>query len=239
MTTLGELLDLEERELAMAVGSPHFKERARRRRREEFPDSTFVGPYEAEGLYGGMWGEQWLWAYRDLIHGVVLDMSTPRYYHEYIYQLPAVEKVLISDLSDANVEKFGHMSPVNIRGDFCAPELPVPDGSFDTVLCLSILEHCEDPIAMVRNIGRLLRPGGVAFFLVPFAYTDGHLGPDYWRFTQEVLRLMARKANLEVIEIGHFGALGKYFIFEIGESVPRVPITNWMICQRSVEEDSV
>lgn len=232
MTTLGELLGLKAEELQWGVGSPHFKERARRRRRAEFPDSTFVGPYEEEGLYGGIWGEQWLWAHRDLIRGVVLDMSTPRHYHDFVYRLPAVEKVLISDLCDDEVEKFGHKSKVDVVGDFCAGELPVPIGSFDTVLCMSILEHCEDPMAMVKNVGRLLRPGGVSFFWVPFAYTDGHLGPDYWRFCYEGLLLMARKAGLELLEIGHFGELGDYFVLEIGESTPRVPIIDWMICAK-------
>lgn len=202
------------------------------RRRAEFPGSTFVGPYEKEGLYSGIWEEQWLWAHHDLIRGVVLDMSTPRHYHEYVYQLPSVEKVLISDLCDEEVTKFGHVSSVDIVGDFCLAKLPVPDESFDTVLCIAILEHCEDPVAMVKNIGRLLRPGGVAFFMAPFAYIDGHLSPDYWRFGRDAYLLMARKAALEVLETGWFCDMGKYFISEIGEDITGVPVVNWAICRR-------
>lgn len=209
------------------------------RRRAEFPGSTFVGAYEREGLLCGIWAEQWLWAHRDLIRGVVLDMSTPRHYHEFVYQLPAVEEVLISDLCDEEVEKFGHRSKVDIVGDFCAVELPVPEESFDTVLCVSILEHCEDPTAMVRNVGRLLRSGGVAFFMAPFAYIDGHLGPDYWRFGRDAYLLMARKADLEVLETGQFCDMGEYFIFEIGESAAAteqhrgVPVVTWAICRKN------
>lgn len=230
--TLWELLDLEEKELTMDVEGNYFKERARRRRRAEFPGSTFVGPYEEEGIIAGVCGEQWLWAHRGLIRGVVLDMSTPRHYHEFVYQLPAVEEVFISDLCDEEVEKFGHRSKVDIVGDFCASELPAPTESFDTVLCMSILEHCEDPAAMVRNVGHLLRPGGVAFFRAPFAYTEGHQGPDYWRFCQEGFRLMARRAGLEVLETGQFGEMGGYFVLEIGEAVKRVPLATWMICRK-------
>jgi SAM-dependent methyltransferase len=214
------------------------KEQARLRRRAEFPGSTFVGPYESEGILTGVWEEQWLWAHRDLIQGDVLDMSTPRHYHEFVYRLPAVEGVLISDLCGEEIEKFGHRSKVDIVGDFCAAELPAPEESFDTVLCLSILEHCEDPTAMVENIGRLLRPGGTAFFMAPFAYIDGHLGPDYWRFARDGYLLMARKANLEVLETGQFCDVGEYFVSEIGESAAAtahhrgVPVVNWMICRR-------
>jgi SAM-dependent methyltransferase len=200
-----------------------------------------VGPHEESGEYNGIWVEQWLWAHRNLIRGIVLDMSTPRYLHEWIYELPTVEKVLISDLCAKEVEKMGHKSKADIIGDFCAVQLPVPEESFDTVLCISILEHCEDPFAMVRNISRLLRPGGVAFFQAPFAYIDGHmgnLGPDYWRFGRDGYLLMARKASLEVLETGQFCDIGRYFILEYGWSAAAtswhrgVPTANWMICQR-------
>ena len=219
----------------------YFKRRGLRHIHQEFPKSTFVGPYEKSGVYGGIREEQWLWAHRSLIHGVVLDMSTPRYLHEWIYELPSVEKVLISDLCAEEVEKLGHKSKVDIIGDFGAAELPVSEESFDTILCLSILEHCEAPITMLRNMAFLLRPGGIAFFLCPFAYIDGHMGnsgPDYWRFCRDGYLLMARKAGLEVLETGQFGDLGKYFIFELGASAAAtswhrgVPIANWMICRR-------
>jgi SAM-dependent methyltransferase len=215
--------------------------RTRRRIRKQFPESTFVGPYEEHGFWNGIYTEQWLWKYRHLINGVVLDMSTPRYVDEWIYHLPTVEKVLISDLDKTEVTNLGHTSKVDIIGDFCAPELLVPEESFDTVLCISILEHAEDPFALVRNIRRLLRPNGVAFFLCPFAYIDGHMGhygPDYWRFGRDAYLLMARKTDLEVLEIGQMCDMGKYFFFEYGWSAAAtswhrgVPTMNWMICRR-------
>lgn len=209
--------------------------------RSEFPESTFVGSYEKIGVYAGMRQEQWLWAHRELIRGTVLDMSTPRFLNEWIYQLPTVEKVMISDLDSTEVEKLGYRSPVDIRGDFAASEPPVALESMDTVLCLSILEHCDDPFMMVTNLGRILRPGGIVFFSCPFAYIDGHMGgkgPDYWRFCRDGFLLMARKAGLEVLETGRFGDLGRYFVLEIGKSIAAnsrhrgVPRGNWMICRR-------
>lgn len=220
-----------------------FKRRARRRFRAEFPNSTFVGPYEQIGVYDGIREEQWLWAHRDLIRGTVLDMSTPRFLHDWIHHLPTVNQVFISNLCSREVEKLGHKSKVDIIGDFSATELLVSERSFDTVLCLSILEHCADPCSLVQNIGRLLRPGGIAFFLCPFAYIDGHMGdqgPDYWRFGRDAYLLMARTAALEVVETGQFGDLGRYFLFEFGRGAGvtswhrGVPVTNWMICRRAV-----
>ncbi|MDD3642221.1 MAG: methyltransferase domain-containing protein, partial [Candidatus Krumholzibacteria bacterium] len=49
--------------------------------------------------------------------------------------------------------------------------IPLPDGSVDRVLCNHVLEHVLDDAAVIREIGRVLRPGGRALIGVPLAYT--------------------------------------------------------------------
>jgi SAM-dependent methyltransferase len=41
--------------------------------------------------------------------------------------------------------------------------------SYDVVLCVSVLEHVEDDLLFMRNIGDLLAPGGVAILTVDFS----------------------------------------------------------------------
>lgn len=45
--------------------------------------------------------------------------------------------------------------------------IPVPDESFDVVLCTEVLEHVPDPIATLRELTRVLRPGGRLLLSAP------------------------------------------------------------------------
>ena len=86
-----------------------------------------------------------------------------------------------------------------------AEALPYPDASFDVVLCTQMLEHAEDPDQVVREIHRVLAPGGVVFasthgvFLYhPIAQIDR----DYWRWTHSGLRrLCETSAPWTAIEV--------------------------------------
>lgn len=46
-------------------------------------------------------------------------------------------------------------------------EMPFPDASFSTVISNSVLEHIPDVDAVVRDIARVIRPGGKFVFCVP------------------------------------------------------------------------
>jgi SAM-dependent methyltransferase len=52
-----------------------------------------------------------------------------------------------------------------VRGD--AMSLPFASGAFDRVLCSEVLEHVLNPESVVRELRRVLRPGGHAVVSVP------------------------------------------------------------------------
>ena len=54
-----------------------------------------------------------------------------------------------------------------IAGVFDGDTPPVADASIDVVVCNQVYEHVTDPIALVRNIHRVLVPGGVCYFAGP------------------------------------------------------------------------
>ncbi len=84
-------------------------------------------------------------------------------------------------------------SPEVVKGD--AHHLPFADESFDAVICKSVLEHVEDPVKVVSEMKRVLRPGGYGIVYVPFLFPY-HAAPgkyaDYWRFTSDGIRYLFR-----------------------------------------------
>jgi len=46
--------------------------------------------------------------------------------------------------------------------------IPVADASFDAVLCIEVFEHLPDPISVLKELSRILRPGGILILTAPF-----------------------------------------------------------------------
>lgn len=68
--------------------------------------------------------------------------------------------------------------------------LSFADDSVGTVLCVEVLEHVADPLRAVKEIHRVLRPGGIAAFSSQMFFPI-HAHPwDYWRFTPEGFQLV-------------------------------------------------
>jgi len=64
------------------------------------------------------------------------------------------------------------------------PELPFPDDVFSVVSAFDVLEHCADEHASLREIHRVLRPGGVLLLSVPayqWAWTDFDVANGHFR----------------------------------------------------------
>lgn len=68
--------------------------------------------------------------------------------------------------------------------EFDGTTIPFADASYDHVLCTEVLEHAEDPVALVAEMRRVLRLGGTLVATVPFAARVHHAPHDYHRFTR-------------------------------------------------------
>jgi len=88
------------------------------------------------------------------------------------------------------LDKTSDYNP-DIIGDIHS--LPFLDNSQDAIVCISVLEHVEDPIKASREIFRALKPNGYCFVYIPFLfYYHAEKGyyKDYWRFTKDSIDLL-------------------------------------------------
>ena len=91
---------------------------------------------------------------------------------------------------------------VDVAGDI--HKLPLLDNSVDCVICTGTLEHVRHPETAVRELRRILRPGGIVHIDTPFMQAYHPDPTDYWRFTLEGLRLLC--SEFEEIDAGvHIG----------------------------------
>jgi len=65
--------------------------------------------------------------------------------------------------------------------------IPVEDASFDVALCLQVLEHVPDPGAAVRELHRVVRPGGRVLLSTHGVYPFHPNPDDLWRWTHQGL----------------------------------------------------
>jgi SAM-dependent methyltransferase len=130
-------------------------------------------------------------AYLTGADGVVLDIGCGGFLEKYDFA--------------KSVRYFGldiTTRATHIRGD--ALSLPIRGCTADWVLLVAVLEHVLDPLQVLREARRVLKPGGRAYVAVPFLQMK-HGDTDYWRWTDDGIRQLIESAGFKILRGGTNG----------------------------------
>src|SRR6185312_4101323 len=84
--------------------------------------------------------------------------------------------------------------------------IPEPNNAFDAVLCTEVLEHVPAPEAALRELVRLLKPGGNLILTAPFV-SFTHFAPYHYctGFSRYYYQRQCETLEMEVIELAPNG----------------------------------
>ena len=134
-----------------------------------------------------------------------------------VVNLGAGTTQLHPDMIHVDFVDFPHMDLVTDLGE----PLPLKDDSVDAVLCLYVLEHLRDPGQLVREVARVLRPGGVFYVTVPFLYPLHEAPGDFSRWTLPGLENLLGPA-FEVSARGNAGGPWGLFIITLAHMMAQL-----------------
>lgn len=98
--------------------------------------------------------------------------------------------------------------------------IPVPDRSFDAVLCTEVFEHIPEPLLALKEFSRILKRGGHLVLTAPFCSLT-HFSPYhfYSGFNRYFYKTHLQKMGFKVIDIK---ANGNYFEY-LAQEIRRIP----------------
>jgi SAM-dependent methyltransferase len=130
---------------------------------------------------------------------------------------------LVSENVCIDWENTLHANPhLDHTVDLTGP-LPFGDAVFDTVLLTDVLEHIPEPMKLVAEIARVLRPGGRLIAGVPFLYWLHEEPHDYYRYTEFALRRFCERNQLRVLELDSYGGLPEVLFDLVSKGIDYAP----------------
>jgi len=115
-------------------------------------------------------------------------------------------------------------SKINIVSDIT--KIPVKPASFDTILCVEVLEHLPRPLEALKELSRILKKGGVLILTAPFTSLS-HYSPYYFYsgFSINFYKESLPNYGFKIKEVYTYGNYFDYLSLEI----VRTPLVCWRL----------
>lgn len=147
-------------------------------------------------------------------NAVILEIgSSSGYLLEEIKKILPETFLIGSDCILEPLENIAKKIPDLPLIEFDLINCPLPDNSIDVVIALNVLEHIKDDDHALKQIYRIVKPGGFVIIEVPanpglYDFYDEQLR-HYRRYSLHNLCTMAQKENFIIMKASHLG----FFIY--------------------------
>ena len=147
----------------------------------------------------------------EIISGDVLEIGTGTGYGVEILAPKCDKFVTVDKFLDPSVELLPNVE----RREMVVPPIDFENSSFDYVVCFQVIEHIKDDMTFVREVARVLRPGGKFIVSTPNAPMSLTRNPWHIReySSEELQNLLS--ISFDSIEIA--GVVGNEKIMEYYE----------------------
>jgi len=157
-----------------------------------------------------------------LFRGVLLDIGCGRMPYRTLLTIPPsrVERYIGLDLDNP---AYQQESKPDISWD--GKTIPLPDASVDCGLATSVFEHILEPVPVMREIRRVMKPDGVMLFTVPFIWPLHDTPGDYYRYTPFALNALLKKGGFQDVLIRPVGGWNAALAQMLGLWICRSPLS--------------
>lgn len=94
-------------------------------------------------------------------------------------------------------------SQLDVIADLTA--IPIRDEAFDAVVNVVTLEHVREPLCVLSELCRVLKPGGKLLLVVPHEWEEHQTPHDYFRYTRYGTRYLLDRAGFAEISVEPVG----------------------------------
>lgn len=150
-------------------------------------------------------------------HAMILDAGAGECQYQHLFAYARYESVDFAKFEDAIYGKLTYVS------DLAA--LPMEDNRYDMVVCTQVLEHVPEPLIVLKELLRVLKPGGQLWLTSPFFYPEHHQPYDFYRYTQFGFRHLLGQAGFEVSRIEWLEGYYETLSFQLRTAGHALPIS--------------
>lgn len=148
-------------------------------------------------------------------HGILLDLGCGNVPLYGLYKNRVIDNICIDWDSSLHENPY-----LDIVADLNSG-IPTESDYFDTILSTDVLEHIAQPDLMMREISRVLKPGGKLILTVPFFYWLHETPYDYFRYTEFSLRMFCEKNKMDILSLSPYGGALEVILDIIAKQIPR------------------